>query len=174
MKTIKEFFKQHGSDFGDERWALARCSDMLEVWALAPSPLLCWLATRPGVLSDDQLAKYALWCAGRVEHLIADKRFADALHLAKRVALGSEPLQDLTGALERAREADTRTWNARDYAARAGSAARAAAEVVYGLTDFVTATESEAQCAACAHSSYDAESEDQAAWLRANVTPDFN
>lgn len=138
MKTIKQFCSEHRACPEGQKWALARCKDMQEVWEKAKPDWLIWVATRPGVLTDRELRLFAVWCARQVQHLLTDTRSIRAIDVAERYANGDTTDEELAAtraaawdaARDAARDADCDTaWAATRAAARdaAWAAAWAAA-----------------------------------------------
>ena len=122
MQSIKEFCDQHGACRDGRDWALAECQTMADAWARAKPDWLLWVATRPGVLSDRELRLLAVFCARRVQHLLADQRSRDAIGTAERFANGDATSEDLAAA----KAAADAAWAAARAAARAAAADAAA------------------------------------------------
>ena len=121
--TIEEFCDRHGACPEGRDWALANCQTMADVWAAAKPHWLVWVATRPGVLTDGELRRFAVWSARQVQHLMTDTRSLAALDVAERHANGQSSREELAAA-------EAAAWDAAEAAARAAArdAARAAAE----------------------------------------------
>ncbi len=99
MKTIKQFCSEHRACSDGQKWALAHCKDMQEVWEKAPDPSwVIWIATRRGVLTDRELRLFAVWCARQVQHLLTDPRSINAIDVAERYANGEATDRELTAA----------------------------------------------------------------------------
>ena len=118
---------------------------MQEAWETARHEWLIWIATRPGVASDAQLRKFAVWSSRKVQYLMTDPSSIEALNIAERFSEGDATDSELAAARDAAGDA---AWSAALDAARA--AAWAAADAAR----------------AAAWSAQDA-------WLRKNITPNF-
>ena len=92
---------------------------MRDVWDTAKAEWLIWVATREGVLTDQQLRRFACWCVRQVWHLLTDERSKHAVEVAERYAGGSATESELAAAWSAAGSA---AWSA------AGSAAWSAAD----------------------------------------------
>jgi hypothetical protein len=57
--TIQEFCDLHGACPDGREWAMKNCRSMREVWDTAKPLWLIWVATRRGVLSDQELCLFA-------------------------------------------------------------------------------------------------------------------
>jgi hypothetical protein len=148
-------------------WALANCQDMGEAWATARPDWLVWIATRPGVLDDRTLRRFAVWSARQAQHLMTDPRSLAALDVAERHAEGHATDEELAAAWDAARDA------ARD-AAGAAQAARATARATARAAALAATLAARAAARAAAWAAAWAAALDaQAAWLRANATPDW-
>lgn len=53
--TIKEFCEKHHACSRGQKWAIANCQNMQDVWDTATPERLVWVAMREGVLSDKEL-----------------------------------------------------------------------------------------------------------------------
>ena len=120
MMTITEFCDRHRACKDGREWALANCKTMQEAWDTARPDWLIWIATRPGVLDDRTLRKFAVWSPRQVQHLMTDPRSTHALDVAERHADGLATDEELAAAWAAARDA----WAA---ARAAWHAARASA-----------------------------------------------
>jgi len=160
--TITEFCDYHRACDEGRGWAVANCQTMQEAWDTARHNHLFWIATRPGVASDADLRKFAVWSARQVQHLLTDQSSLNALDVAERHANGLATDAEL----EDARAA---AWTAtRDNASDAAYSAT--------LNTARTAARSAAWNAALAcpvGAARDAAWSAQDAWLRKNITPNF-
>ena len=145
MITITEFCARHRACPEGRAWARSNCRDMQQAWDTACPDWLIWIATRPGVLDDRMLRRFAAWSARQVQHLMADPRSTHALDVAERHADGLAADDELDAAGDAAGDA---AWDAAAAAARAAGAAAGAA-------------------------AWDAARATQAFWLRANATPNW-
>ena len=66
----------------DLKWAVENCKDMDEVWQKAKPELVIWIATREGVLPDQELRLFAAWCVRQLQPLTTDKRYIVVLDVA--------------------------------------------------------------------------------------------
>jgi len=139
MKTIEEFCDHHLACSEGKQWAIANCQTMQDAWDAAQHDWLLWIATRQGVASDNQLRKFAVWCARQVQHLMKDQRSLDALDFSERHSDGLATDEEMAAARAAARAAASAAasaaaraaaWDAAWDAARA--AARAAASAAAG------------------------------------------
>ena len=89
MLSIKEFCELHDACDAGREWALAKCKTMADVWATAPPGWLVWVATRQGVVDDQTLRLFAVFCdrsEATPEELTAARSAADAASAAARAA----------------------------------------------------------------------------------------
>jgi hypothetical protein len=133
--NMKNWLRKHDACSEGYAWAVSSCSTMQDVWDTAQPEWLIWVATRPGVLDDITLRRFACWCARRVWHLLTDERSRCAIETAERFCDGKATREELTAAkaaaLTAARAAARAAADtaARDAATVADTAARAAATV---------------------------------------------
>ena len=100
--SIEEFCGLHEACDEGRKWALANCTSMEDAWAKLKPEWLLWVATRPGVLTDRELRKFAVWCARQVQHLMTDARSVAALDVAERHAEGLATDEELKAAWDAA------------------------------------------------------------------------
>ena len=87
-----------------------------------------WAFTREGIMDDRTLRLFAVGCARKVQHLMADQRSINALDVAERYANGLASDEDLASAKKAAWEAAREAaWEAAREAWEAAWEARAAA-----------------------------------------------
>jgi hypothetical protein len=168
MKTIKQFCSEHRACSDGQKWALAHCKDMQEVWEKAPNPSwVIWIATRRGVLTDRELRLFAVWCARQVQHLLTDPRSINAIDVAERYANGEATDRELTAARSAAWAA---AWGG--FWTAPGAAAIAAARTADGAAawDAAWAAARAADSAATSAAALAA----QAERLRNNTQPNFS
>jgi hypothetical protein len=172
--SIEEFCGLYEACDEGRKWALENCVSMEDAWARLKPNWLTWVATRPGVLTDRELRKFAVWCARQVQHLMTDPRSVAALDVAERHAEGLATDAELRAAEAAAADAAGDAWAAAEDAAwgAAWAAAGHAADAARG------AAEAAAWDAAARDSARDAAARDsaraaQAAWLRENTKPNF-
>jgi len=169
MKTIQEFCDKHNACREGREWALTHCKDMNEVWQTARPEWLMWVATREGVLTENELRRFAVWSARQVQHLMIDERSINALDIAERYADGAATDEELASARAVATAA---AYAAAAYAATAAAyAARAAATAAARAA--ARAARAAATAAAYAATAQDAAESAQAQWLRDNTEPNF-
>jgi hypothetical protein len=142
--NMKEWLRKHDACPEGYKWAVSNCSTMQDVWDAAKPEWLVWVATRPGVLDDITLRRFACRCADQVWHLLTDKRSRHAVETAELFCDGKATLEELAAAMAAATAAATAAAWAAEWAAAAGDAATAAA--------------------------WDAQSQ----WIRANAKPNFD
>jgi hypothetical protein len=127
--TIDDFCEYHGACAEGYDWAMSQnVSTMAELWALDMRPAWrVWIATRPGVMADQDLRLFASWAVRRVWHLLADERSRKAVELAERYLAGEATREELTGARLAAMDAYRDACAAADSAnSKARVSARAA------------------------------------------------
>jgi len=170
--SIEEFCGLHGACVDGRKWALENCVSMEDAWAKLKPRWLLWVATRPGVLTQRELRKFAVWCARQVQHLMTDPRSVAALDVAERHADGLATDEELNAAWDAAGRA---SWDAaRAAAGDAADAARASAlaDARYAA-DAARAAALALARAAAGDAAKDAAKDAQAAWLRENAKPNF-
>ena len=96
--SIEEFCGLHVACKEGRKWALENCVSMEDAWAKLKPEWLIWVATRPGVLTQRELRKFAVWCARQVQHLMTDPRSVAALDVAERHAEGLATDEELAAA----------------------------------------------------------------------------
>lgn len=182
MKTIEQFCAEHSACLEGQKWALAHCKDMQEVWSTAKPTWLIWIATRPGVLTERELRLFTVSCARQVQHLLTDPRSVKAIDVAERYANGDATEEELAAARDEAWAAASDAASAAGMAAAcavacatdcaaarvaARDAARAAARAA------AWAAASDAASDAVMDAAWDAARAAQAEWLRNNTQPNF-
>lgn len=60
MKTVKQFCDEHKACADRAQWALDNCADIQGVWNKAIPSDLVWIATRPRVLTDSEARLFAV------------------------------------------------------------------------------------------------------------------
>lgn len=118
MRTIEEFCNLHHACSEGREWALANCKDMQEVWSTARPDWVVWIATRAGVLTDNELRRFAISRARSVEQRLTDERSRHAIDVAGKFLDGEASAEELEAASARASAS----------AARAAASASAAAD----------------------------------------------
>jgi hypothetical protein len=180
--SIEEFCGLHDACDEGREWALENCVSMEDAWARLKPNWLTWVATRPGVLTDRELRKFAVWSARQVQHLMTDPRSVAALDVAERHADGLATDEELNAAWaaaraawDAARDAAWAAWAARATAvAAARTAARTPARTAAtAAAAWAAAAEDAARAAAWAAAARDSAEAAQASWLRENTKPNF-
>jgi hypothetical protein len=179
MKTIKQFCSEHRACSDGQKWALAHCKDMQEVWEKAKPTWLIWVATRPGVLTDRELRLFAVHCAQSVQHLLTDPRSIRAIDVAERYANGEATEGELAAARAADRAADraaarAAAWDAARAADRAADRAAARAAAWAAAWAAASAAAWAAASAAAWAAAWDAARAAQAERLRNNTQPNFS
>jgi hypothetical protein len=153
--TVSTWLRKHHACPEGYKWAVSNCKTMQQVWDTASPEWLVWVATRPGVLDDITLRRFACWCARQVWHLLTDERSRHAVETAERFCDGKATRKELDAA-----------WAAASAAARAAAMAAAWAAAMaaarYAARDAARAMEWAEALAA------------QAQWLRINAKPNFD
>ena len=116
--SIKRFCKKHGACKDGRDWALENCRTMKEVWDTIEPEWLVWIATRDGVLPEEEQRLFAVWCCRQRQPLMKDKRSIAAVDVAERFAHGQATRQELAEAWEAASAA---AWAACEEARAAAS-----------------------------------------------------
>lgn len=147
--TVEEFCDFHNAYSEGRKWAMKNCTSMNDVWKTIRPDWLVWTATRPGVLTDNELRLFAVFCARQVQHMMTDPRSIAAIDAAERFAHGEAPAEELSAA----RAASVAAWAAKSTAS---DAAECAAWAAASATNSVAARDA------------------QSAWLRANTKPNFS
>jgi hypothetical protein len=187
--TVSTWLRKHDACSEGYAWAVSTCSTMQDVWDTAQPEWLIWVATRPGVLDDITLRRFACWCARQVWHLLTDERSRHAVETAERFCDGKATLEELAAAKAAAIAAATVADAAATVAARAAAtvadaaatvaaraatdaAAWAAARAAAGDAAWAAARAAARTAAwAAARAAADAS---QAQWLRDNAKPNFD
>jgi hypothetical protein len=165
---LSNWLRKHGACRDGHAWAVANCKTLADVWATARPDWLIWVATRPGVLTDREIRLFAVHCARSALARVAspDLRSVTAVDTSERFANGLATLEELAAA----RAAAHAAADAADVAASADAraAANAACHSAADAAAYVAA-----YAAADAATNFLSRSS-QAAWLRANVTPNLS
>jgi hypothetical protein len=177
--TVSTWLRKYHACPEGYAWAVSTCSTMQQVWDTAQPEWLIWVATRPGVLDDITLRRFACWCVQRVWHLLTDERSRHAVETAERFCDGTATLEELDAARDDAWYVATAAPAAKIAPFPATMyAARAAANAVTIDDDASMAVVSTNAAGAAAWD--DLIDEDvaaalaaQAQWLRANAKPNF-
>jgi hypothetical protein len=177
--TLTEFLDKHNACL-DRRVRAAAFASLEDAWQNCTPADLIWAATRYGVLTNQELRMFAVFCARSVQHLLTDPRSVAAIDVAERHANGEATDDELRAADAAARAA--RVAAARVAAAYAAAHAYAAAAYAAYAARVAAARVAAAYAAAHAAAAYAARSaadyvaarEQQAAWLRKNTKPKFN
>jgi hypothetical protein len=119
--TVSKWLRKHDACPEGYAWAVSTCSTMQDVWDTAQPEWLIWVATRPGVLDDITLRRFACWCVRRVWHLLTDERSRCAVETAELFCDGKATLEELAAA--NAAALDSVVDAASDAASAAASAA---------------------------------------------------
>ena len=162
-KSIEEFCRIHHACREGSEWALDNCKDMRQVWEAARPDWLVWIATRPGVLTDNELRRFAIFSARSVEHLLTDERSRHAIDMAEKFLDGKASAKELEAASAGAAPLDAA--RAAAWAARAAGDRGQAADAAWATA---WAARRAARAAAAADTAAQA-----AEWLRANTNPTF-
>jgi hypothetical protein len=182
--TVSTWLRKHDACPDGYAWAVSTCKTMQQVWDTAKPEWLIWVATRPGVLDDVTLRRFACWCARQVWHLLTDERSRHAVETAERFCDGKATLEELAAARAAATVADTAARAAATVAARAAArdaasdaacaAARHAARAAAKYASYASMAAARYAAWAAAMTAADAADASQAQWLRANATPNFD
>lgn len=175
--TPAEFAALHDECLNDPTWTVKHCATMDDVWRTIHPTWLVWIATRPGVLDDRTLRRFAVWSARQVQHLMTDQRSIAALDVAERHTDGQATDDELATAFDSAASA-ARSTAGDSVIDAAGDAAQGAA-MPLSLSAALSASWSSAEAAARAaaqdseYTAWATARAAQAAWLRANATRDW-
>jgi len=176
MMTITEFCDRHHACHDGREWALASCKTMQEAWDTARPEWLIWIATRPGVLDDRTLRKFAVWSARQVHHLMTDPRSTHALDVAERYAEGLATDEELAAARDAAVDAAwvaERSPSLADARAATLAVTRAAAWAAGCAAQYAALYAAREASLYAWDAAWAAARVAQAAWLRANATPNW-
>lgn len=179
---IQQFLKKHDACKEGYEWAIRNCKDMNDVWDTCRDEWLIWLATREGVLTTQELQRFALFGANSVKHLMRDKRSLKALEVIERYLEDNATKEDLADAARAAADAARAVGAAvvaanAAWAARAAWAAWAAADAAWAAEAAAGATAEAAWAAAWAAAGAAkaaGEREKQARFIRENFKPTFD
>lgn len=166
MIPIAEFCDRHQACADGREWAVANCRDMAHAWKTLRPDWLLWVATRPGVLDDRTLRRFAVWCASERECATECPRGIEVLYVeelkSEWYAIGDEWSDARLAAWSAA-------WSAVLTARRDASrrAALAFTRPSRQRAELIAARNAASDAAAVA------ERTAQAAWLRTNATPNF-
>lgn len=185
MISINFFFFKHKGGREFKEMIPSNCQTMKELWNIAASECVIWIATRPGVLDATTLRIFVEWCTAQVKPNLTNERnhdsldvtdvstlrFSneqersarlaeyDAINIAKRAAIRPSEKLYVRSSEERAAKVAEKTAKLCSWRAGERAAARQtndyAAEIAKQTTSYA------AQRA-------------QASWLRANTTPNFD
>jgi hypothetical protein len=169
---VVNWLKKHHAHFDDYMWGLNNCKSMQEVWDNAKPELLIWVATRPGVLDDIALRRFACWCVRQVWNLLTDGRSRIAVETAERFCDGKATLVELNEVKGWAIDVKFLDNKARQIASEAASSA--AGSTPQYAADIAACAAAGGTWNATMHRDGIAVMVAQAAWLRANVRPNFN
>jgi hypothetical protein len=197
--TVSSWLRKHHACPEGYAWAVSTCSTMQQVWDTAKPEWLVWVATRPGVLDDITLRRFACWCARQVWHLLTDDRSRHAVETAELFCDGKATLEELAAAKAAATvAANAAARDAARAAARAAATVAAMAAARDAASDAARAAAmaaardaaSDAARAAAMAAARDATRDAawaagwaaardavwaaQAQWLRDNATPNFD
>jgi hypothetical protein len=181
--TVSTWLRKHEACPEGYAWAVSTCSTMQQVWDTAKPEWLVWVATRPGVLDDITLRRFACWCTRQVWHLLTDERSRHAVETAERFCDGKATLEELAAASDEATVAanavaDAAATVAANAAAKAAAtvAAKAAARAAADAAAWAAARDAtrDAAWAAAWAAARAAAYASQAQWLRDNATPNFD
>lgn len=113
IQSILEFCEAHGACGEGRQWAESTCNSLHDVWRWSQPDWLVWVASRPGVITAQELRLFAVWSARRVQHLITDAHSLAALELAERHPHGQATDEELAAARSAARvAARSAVWEA--------------------------------------------------------------
>jgi len=80
-------------------WALAQCTSMQDCWETVPdSQHLVWIAAQPGVLTDDEKLRFALFCCELIQPQLEDFLPIAAITTLRRRILGETTMEELQAA----------------------------------------------------------------------------
>ena len=172
--NIDEFCDKHNACRNGRTWALKNCTTMDEVWQKCQRPeWLIWIATKPGVLKDTDLIRFAVWSVRQVQHLLSDPRSLAALDTVDNYLAGTATKEEVEAAADAADAAFYAAFYAAADAADAARAARAAAYAAADAADAADAAFYAAFYAAAGAAAGAAADAAQAEWLRKNTQPNF-
>ena len=95
MISIKDFCSKHDACVPGRSWAIANCKDMRDVWDNIKTDWLIWIATRKGVLTRQELARFGLCCSYLVKPYLSSDLMRDALNKLQGWVDGTVSLADI-------------------------------------------------------------------------------
>jgi hypothetical protein len=169
--TVSTWLRKHDACSEGYAWAVSTCSTMQQVWDTANPEWLIWVATRPGVLDDITLRRFACWCARQVWHLLTDERSRHAVETAERFCDGKATLEELAAARAEALDAG---MDAASDAARSTAIVIGKHAALSSAWSARTALATDSSMPAGRSVAWNAAWTYQAKWLRDNATPNFD
>jgi hypothetical protein len=171
--NMKNWLRKHDACPEGYAWAVSNCSTMQEVWDTAKPEWLVWVATRPGVLDDITLRRFACWCARQVWHLLTDERSRHAVETAERFCDGKATREKLHVVRDKAWAAAMVVWNSPLAFTIDDTIALAMAVAWYVTSNAARNAALNASISSAKALDSTSARGDQATWLRQNATPNF-
>lgn len=103
--AMVKFLKGNNACREGFKWAVDSCNSMTDVWVTAKPEWLVWVATRPGVLDDITLRRFACFSVRQIWHLLTDERSKRAVEVTELFCDGKATLAELNDAAAAAAEA---------------------------------------------------------------------
>lgn len=178
---IADFRDKHGDFQNVFELTLQNCKSMEDLWSKASSEWLIWAATRPGVLDDQTLRKFACWCVRQIWSLL-DGRCKEIVSTVERFLDGKATTEELVHIKAVVyKDASEYNWAAtKDVVMIATwAAALAVARDNVQKAALIAANES-VRAAILSSTLHDTANalelarNEQAKWLRENTVPNFN
>lgn len=166
--TVKYFCDKHFLACTEGRdWALATgCATMQELWLRDDMRYewRMWIIRRDGVLTRNELLRFACWSVRQVWHLLTDERSKATIEVVERFIERKATVAEVRLARDAAYAA---------YTATTTTATAAYATYAYAAACTVGAATAEAAAYAAAYASTDTARASQARWLIENTKPNF-
>ena len=168
--SIEEFCYFYKVRFDTSLSGCGRESSVQESWEKSSPVFLVWIATRPGVLTEKELRLFSVWSSRQVQHLMEHSSSLEVLDVAESFARGLTKEDQLRRAWHEAR----RTAESLDlYPSNDVRQIAAWSAALAGSLNLESVAEVPRWASIAAHPNENLAFEDQARWLRGNVSPNF-
>ena len=189
--SVSDFVLRHAEQC-ESPLEVCKFQSMAEAWRNATPPTLLWIATRRGTLSDQEYRQFACYCAKQIWRAMPNKECCDAVSAAEAYLSGLMTKKGLCAAYTLAKDTYKKDWpmlskhayycatsgtlcsayeHSHDAYEAAISAARACGRLLQ--SKIVSGDLPDDLVLEMGQAGYDACINRQAAWLRANVVPNF-
>lgn len=93
--TIQQFCDKHKAPYIYREWITENCESMSDAWDKAYPRLFMWIAECDGVLDDNALRLFFVYCARTVQHITEDPRAIRCIDISEQYAHGLATDSDL-------------------------------------------------------------------------------